>query len=418
MLLKKNLSWGTGMCRTATIGHHRLRSHTLDHVEGDAQDRNLGAHTGIMEDIWIKTPIIPKGLSGIEDTGATLMLPPQQSPPTDSSVHPPLAGNSEVSSLITARPEATTRDPSSDPPQLTTIDLNLTQVAILGKGPTATQSQEEPQELTPMAILTIIREEQRIQMDHILSSLDRIDTQAIGYDEQLTSLSMRIDTVEEGYDKLIKKITDLIGEFTAFHQNIVLDKTIQQAAPIPSTDRDQQSSIDNLYYPPRDKLNTPTRLVVKPRVAEPPQTVQPPTTDSQLSNDKIVCWIVHPTSHDLRHETQEFGTYPHQSHWSANIPDKSISRAQQHREEHPHWQMAPQCIEIIHYCPNPWTAHPLDDSSRSNESDGSHCHWGRNRTGCWDDSSQCSRTPWNIQEPYYPSTQIGGMAKANSTENY
>jgi hypothetical protein len=69
---------------------------------------------------------------------------------------------------------------------------------------------------------------------------------------------MHIDTVEEGYDELIKKITDLTGEFTAFHQKIVLDKTIQQAAPIPSTGRDQQSSIDDLYYPPGDKLNTPT----------------------------------------------------------------------------------------------------------------------------------------------------------------
>jgi hypothetical protein len=65
---------------------------------------------------------------------------------------------------------------------------------------------------------------------------------------------MRIDTVEEGYDKLIEKITDLTNEFTAFRQNIVLDKTIQQAVPIPSTDRDQQLSIDNLYSPTGDKL--------------------------------------------------------------------------------------------------------------------------------------------------------------------
>jgi hypothetical protein len=38
---------------------------------------------------------------------------------------------------------------------------------------------------------------------------------------------MQINTVEEGYDKLIEKITDLTDEFTAFRQNIVLDKTIQ-----------------------------------------------------------------------------------------------------------------------------------------------------------------------------------------------
>jgi hypothetical protein len=71
-------------------------------------------------------------------------------------------------------------------------------------------------------------------------------------------LSMQIDTVKEGYDELIKKITDLTDEFTAFCQNIVLDKTIQQAALIPSTDRDQQSSIDNLYSPTGDKLHMPT----------------------------------------------------------------------------------------------------------------------------------------------------------------
>jgi hypothetical protein len=116
MSSKKNPSRGTRTWRTATMGHHRLRSHILDHVEGDAQERNLGAHMGILEDARIETPIIPKGLSGVEDMGATLTLIPQQSPPTDSSVHPPLAGNSEVSSLITARPGATTGDPLSDPP--------------------------------------------------------------------------------------------------------------------------------------------------------------------------------------------------------------------------------------------------------------------------------------------------------------
>jgi hypothetical protein len=136
-----------------------------------------------MEDARIETPIIPKGLSGVEDMGAISTLIPQQSPPMDSLVYPPLVGNSKVSSSITARPGATTGDPSFDPPQSTTIDLNPTQVTILGKGPIVTQSWEEPQELTPMAMLAIIREEQRIQMDCILSSLDWIDIQAIGHDE-------------------------------------------------------------------------------------------------------------------------------------------------------------------------------------------------------------------------------------------
>jgi hypothetical protein len=50
MSLKKNLSRGTRTWRIATTGHHRLRSYTLDHVEGDAQERNLGTHIGILED--------------------------------------------------------------------------------------------------------------------------------------------------------------------------------------------------------------------------------------------------------------------------------------------------------------------------------------------------------------------------------
>jgi hypothetical protein len=138
----------------------------------------------------VKNPIIPKGLSGIEDTGTTLTLLPQQLTPMDSSAHPPLAGNTEDSSSITARLGATTMNPSLDPQQSTTINKTPTQVAILEKGPTATQSREEPQELTPMAMFTIIREEQRIQMDRILSSLKQINNWATGHDEQLTSLSM------------------------------------------------------------------------------------------------------------------------------------------------------------------------------------------------------------------------------------
>jgi hypothetical protein len=92
MSLKKNSSRGTGTWKTVTTGHCRLRSHTLDHVKGDAQERNLGAYTGILEDTRIKTPIIPKGLSGVEDTGTTSTLIPQQSPPIDMSVHLSLAG--------------------------------------------------------------------------------------------------------------------------------------------------------------------------------------------------------------------------------------------------------------------------------------------------------------------------------------
>jgi hypothetical protein len=180
MSSKKNPSRGTEMWKTVTTGYCRLRSHTLNHVEGDTQDRNLGMHTEIME---VKNPIIPKGLSNIEDTGATPMLLPQQSTPMDSSAHTPLAGNTEDSFSITARLGTTTRDPSLDPQQLTTIDKTPTQVAILGKGPTATQSREEPQELTSMAIFTIIREEQRIQIDHILSSLKQIDNRATEHDE-------------------------------------------------------------------------------------------------------------------------------------------------------------------------------------------------------------------------------------------
>jgi hypothetical protein len=51
-------------------------------------------------------------------------------------------------------------------------------------------------------------------------------------------ISLHIDTVEGGYDKLVEKITDLTNEFTTFHQTIVPDKAMQQATPIPSTDRD------------------------------------------------------------------------------------------------------------------------------------------------------------------------------------
>jgi hypothetical protein len=153
-------------------------------------------------------------------------------------------------------------------------------------------------------------------------------------------LSLRIDTVEGGYDKLVDKIMDLTIEFAAFHHGIAPDKIMQQITLISSTNKDQQSSIDDLYYPPRDKLHIPTQPVVKPLVVEPPQTIQLPTTDSQLSNDKIVHQTVHPMSHNIHCETQEFGTYSHQLHHPANVLDKSISRAPHHQEELPHCRMA------------------------------------------------------------------------------
>jgi hypothetical protein len=126
------------------------------------------------------------------------------------------------------------------------------------------------------------------QLALILTSLDRIDSCAIGHDEQLTSLSIRLDTVEENHEEIMDKISDLAGEMITIQQCMDPENTMQQSPSRPSTQRDQPSSIDKLYYLPRDNIITPPRPIVEPPVAELLQTVHPLTTELPLSNNKIV----------------------------------------------------------------------------------------------------------------------------------
>jgi hypothetical protein len=137
------------------------------------------------------------------------------------------------------------------------------------------------------------------------------------------------------------KISELAGKMIAIQQHMDPENTMQQSPPRPSTKRDQHSSIDELYYPPRDNIITPFQPIVKPPIVELPQTVYPLTTKSPLSNNEIVHWIVQPTKHDLHHEAQDIGTYSCQI-CNVDIMDESISRAHQLRQEPPHLYMGPQ----------------------------------------------------------------------------
>jgi hypothetical protein len=163
------------------------------------------------------------------------------------------------------------------------------------------------------------------------------------------------------------KISDLAGEMIIIRQCMDPENTMQQSPPRPSTERDQHSSIDELYYPPRDNIITPPQLIVELPIVELPQIVHPPTTESPLSNDEIVCRIVQPTKHDLRCETQDIGTYSRQIH-NVNIMDESISRAHWLRQESPHLHTGPQQVEPMHCHTNPHPAPLSDNSGGSNGS--------------------------------------------------
>jgi hypothetical protein len=95
------------------------------------------------------------------------------------------------------------------------------------------------------------------QLALILTGLDRIDSHTTGHDERLTLLSIRLGTVKESHEEIMDKISDLAGKMIAIRQYIDPENTMQQSPPRPSTERDQHSSIDNLYYPPRDNIITP-----------------------------------------------------------------------------------------------------------------------------------------------------------------
>jgi hypothetical protein len=350
---------------------------------------------GTMENMRVKAPIIQIGLSSIKPMGAIPTLMMKLLPTTELVVSPPLAGSTGWMASLIVKPGPTY------------VDHPVSSLQPLDKAGTA-QLVDKLQRSRSLALHANIRVIQD-QLALILTGLDRIDSHATGHDEWLMSLSIWLNTVEENYEEIMDKISDLAGKMIAIRQHMNPENTIQQSPPIPPTERDQPSSIDELYYPPRVNIITLSWLIVEPPIVELPQTV--------LSNNKIVHQIVQPMKHDLCCEAQDIWTYSHQI-CNANIMDESISRAHWLRQEPPHLCTGPQQVEPIRHCMNPRPALLPDNSGRFDGSMGSLQHRGQSGCDCMDDSSHHLRTPWNIQEPSYPSTWIGGMAKANGTESY
>jgi hypothetical protein len=73
---------------------------------------------------------------------------------------------------------------------------------------------------------------------------------------------------------------------------------MEQPVMVPTTDRDQPSFINDLYYPPIDNITTITQPLAELNIMEQPQTPILITTELSLNNDKVIHWNMSPTNHD------------------------------------------------------------------------------------------------------------------------
>jgi hypothetical protein len=78
-----------------------------------------------------------------------------------------------------------------------------------------------------------------------------------------------------------------------------------------TTDRDQPSFINDLYYPPMDNITTTTRPLAKPNIAEQPQTAVLMTMESSLNNDEVIHQNINSTIHDHCREAHKKGNIHH-----------------------------------------------------------------------------------------------------------
>jgi hypothetical protein len=80
---------------------------------------------------------------------------------------------------------------------------------------------------------------------------------------------------------------------------------------VPTTDRDQPSFINDLYYPPMDNITMTTRPLAELNIAEQPQTPILTTTESSLNNNEVIHWNISPTIYDRCREAHNIGNINH-----------------------------------------------------------------------------------------------------------
>jgi hypothetical protein len=80
---------------------------------------------------------------------------------------------------------------------------------------------------------------------------------------------------------------------------------------VPTTNRDQPSFINDLYYPTIDNTTMTIQPLAKANIVEQPQTSILTTTELSLNNDEVICWKITLTICDLCHEAHIIGNIPH-----------------------------------------------------------------------------------------------------------
>jgi hypothetical protein len=69
---------------------------------------------------------------------------------------------------------------------------------------------------------------------------------------------------------------------------VIIQQDTEQPVMVPTTDRDQPSFINNLYYPTMDNITMTTQPLAEPNITEQLQTPILTTTESSLNNDEVI----------------------------------------------------------------------------------------------------------------------------------
>jgi hypothetical protein len=169
------------------------------------------------------------------------------------SVHPPLVGYIGHTASHEARLGSTHVELHTGPPQSTYVDSIHTQGEIPVDRQLAAQPLEGPQDSTVLTLSKLSHEEQGSLYEQLQLIRD-----------QLAQTSLILDMMDR-HDKENDKQLKL---FENTGKPVIVKRDTEQPVMVPTTERDQLSFVNDLYYPNKDNITMTTWPLTEDNIAE------------------------------------------------------------------------------------------------------------------------------------------------------
>jgi hypothetical protein len=124
--------------------------------------------------------------------------------------------------------------------------------------------------------------------------------------DQLAQTSLILDRM----DQRDKENDEQLKSFENTGEPVVVKQDMEQPVMVPTTERDQLSFVNDLYYPNKDNIITTTQPLTEANIVEQLQTPILMTTELSSNNDEVMYWNISPTIYNRCREAHNVGNIP------------------------------------------------------------------------------------------------------------